>query len=53
MSESCEKVYCFDRPNENQNAALWATMANKDNNNMLPFAMMNGGMNNQWNNPLN
>jgi hypothetical protein len=48
-----EKIYCFDKPSSDHNAALWATMANKNNSNeFLPYAMMNGGMGNQWNNPF-
>lgn len=48
MSES--KIYMFP-DNQQNNAAMWAALSNKDQ--MLPLAtMMNGGMNGMWNNPL-
>lgn len=56
MSES--KVYMFpdsDYHRGNSDAALWATIANTNRNNndpMATMAMMNGGMNGMWNNPL-
>ena len=46
-----EKIICCDRDNDNALAA--AIMANRrDDNNMWPLAMMNGGMNNWMNNPF-
>ena len=53
MSES--KIYMFpDSGNTSgSNAALWATLANRnsDANPLATAAMMNGGMNGMWNNP--
>lgn len=54
MSDS--KVFMFPESgyDRGHDAALWATLANRrdDNNNPLTaMAMMNGGMNGQWNNP--
>ena len=48
MSDS--KIYMFPDGNQNSNAALLAAMANK--NDLATAAMMNGGMNRMWNNPL-
>lgn len=46
-----EKIICCDRDNDNALAA--AILANRrDDNNMWPLAMMNGGMNNWMNNPF-
>lgn len=44
MSEDkiTEKIYCYDHP----------STYNNDNNGLTMAAMMNGGMNGQWNNPL-
>ena len=62
MSEDriTEKVYCYDHPSayNNHDALAIAAMANNkrccDDNGMWPMmAMMNGGMNNWMNNPLN
>lgn len=50
MSDS--KIYMFPDGNQNTNAALWATLANKNDNPLATAAMMNGGMNGMWNNPL-
>ena len=54
MSDS--KIYVFpDQASTNtNNAALWATLANRnaDANPLTTAAMMNGGMNGMWNNPL-
>ena len=54
MSES--KVFMFpDEHRGSNDAALWATLANRQNdgmNSMWPMMAMNGGMNGQWNNPL-
>lgn len=54
MSES--KIYMFpDSGNTSgSNAALWATLANRncDANPLATAAMMNGGMNGMWNNPF-
>ena len=54
MSES--KVFMFPEEHRgNSDAALWATIANNQNNgmnSMWPMMAMNGGMNGQWNNPL-
>lgn len=48
-----EKIICCDR-GDNDNALAAAIMANRrDDNNMWPLAMMNGGMNGWMNNPLN
>ena len=55
MSEDriTEKVYCYDHPSayNNHDALAIAAMANRrDNNECWPMmAMMNGGMNNHWN----
>lgn len=47
-----DKILCCDKGNDND-AALWATLANRGNQDpMAMAAMMNGGMNNQWNNPF-
>lgn len=46
-----EKIYCCDRDN-NDNALAAAILANRNDNNMLPFAMMGNGMNNWMNNPF-
>ncbi len=41
-------------PDQNCNNAMWAALANKNTENPLATAaMMNGGMNSMWNNPLN
>ena len=54
MSDS--KVYMFPESgyDRGHDAALWATLANRrdDNNPLAAMAMMNGGMNGQWNNPF-
>lgn len=50
MSDS--KIYMFPDGNQNSNAALWAAMANKNDSPLATAAMMNGGMNGMWNNPL-
>lgn len=55
MSDS--KVFMFPESgyDRGHDAALWATLANRNNDNANPLAtmaMMNGGMNGQWNNPL-
>ena len=54
MSDS--KIYVFpdQAGTNNNNAALWATLANRnaDVNPLTTAAMMNGGMNGMWNNPL-
>lgn len=55
MSDS--KIYMFPEngySNGSHDAALWATLANRrdDNNPLATAAMVNGGMNSQWNNPL-
>lgn len=60
MSEDkiTEKVYCYDHPsayNNGNHDAFLAAMLNQNRGNNDPMAMaamMNGGMNNQWNNPL-
>lgn len=49
-----DKILCCEKGGNND-AALWATLANKGNNNdpMAMAAMMNGGMGNgMWNNPF-
>lgn len=49
-----EKIICCDKGSDND-AALWATLANKGHHGTDPMAMaamMNGGMGNQWNNPF-
>lgn len=54
MGETVEKIYCCDR-GDSDNALAAAILANKGNdNNLLPFAMMNGagGMNGWMNNPF-
>lgn len=63
MSEDriTEKVYCYDHPSayNNHDALAIAAMANRRNDNdndndcWPMMAMMNGGMNNWMNNPLN
>lgn len=55
MSDS--KVYMFPESgyDRGHDTALWATVANSQNNGMnslWPMMAMNGGMNGQWNNPL-
>lgn len=54
MSDS--KIYVFpdQASTNNNNAALWATLANRnaDVNPLTTAAMMNGGMGGMWNNPL-
>lgn len=54
MSDS--KIYVFpdQASTNNNNAALWATLANRnaDANPLTTAAMMNGGMNGMWNNPF-
>lgn len=51
MEETVQKIYCCDRDDNAMAAAILAGR-NNDGNNMLPFAMMNGGMNNWMNNPF-
>lgn len=46
--EGIEKIYCLDRPD---NSALYAALAN-NNNSAEMAALMNGGMNGMWNNPM-
>ena len=58
MSEDriTEKVYCYDHPSayNNHDALAIAAMANRRNDDpMAMAAMLNGGMNNWMNNPLN
>lgn len=55
MSDS--KVFMFPESgyDRGHDAALWATLANRRDDNSNPLtaiAMMNGGMNGQWNNPF-
>lgn len=55
MSDS--KVFMFPESgyDRGHDSALWATLANKDNNgmnSMWPVMAMNGGMGGQWNNPF-
>ncbi len=55
MSDS--KIYMFPETGYDKHcdSALWATLANRGNDNLNPLAtaaMMNGGMNGQWNNPF-
>lgn len=55
MSES--KVYMFPESgyDRGHDTALWATLANNQNNgmnSMWPMMAMNGGMNGMWNNPF-
>ena len=54
MSDS--KIYVFpdQASTNNNNAASWATLANRnaDANPLTTAAMMNGGMNGMWNNPF-
>lgn len=56
MSEDrvTEKVYCYDHPSayNNHDALTIAAMSKKDTDPMAMMAAMNGGMGNQWNNPL-
>lgn len=50
--ENVEKIICCDRGHDD-NALAATILANKDHDNPLAMAaMMNGGMNNQWNNPF-
>ena len=55
MSDS--KVFMFPESgyDRGHDTALWATLANRQNDGMnnplAAMAMMNGGMNGQWNNP--
>lgn len=55
MSDS--KVFMFPESgcDKGHDAALWATLANNQNNgmnSMWPMMAMNGGFGGQWNNPL-
>lgn len=54
MGEMVEKIYCCDRDN-NDNALAAAILANGNRRDDFGSmaAMMNGGMNNWMNNPLN
>lgn len=45
-----EKVYCCDRPNDN--SAMLAALMNKGNDCGEMAALLNNGMNGQWNNPF-
>lgn len=48
------KIYCCGDRDNNDNALTAAILSNnrRDDNNMWPLAMMNGGMNNWMNNPF-
>ena len=46
--EGTEKIYCYDH----DNSALMAALMNNRNNGFETAALMNGGMNGMWNNPM-
>lgn len=47
-----EKHYCYPTDHSN-NSALWAALMNKENSSPIETAaLMNGGMNGMWNNPM-
>lgn len=50
MGEMVDKIYCCDRGNNDILAA--AMLGKRDADPMATAAMLNGGMNGQWNNPL-
>ena len=53
MEEKIEKIICCDKDgNDNALAAAIMSNGNRNNDSWLPFAMMNGGMNNWMNNPF-
>lgn len=54
MSDSVEKVYCYDRPQSNDGLlTALAMQKNETDPTALASMMANGGMNNWMNNPLN
>jgi hypothetical protein len=53
MSENVEKIYCCDKGDNSMATAAMLNGMNNNANNWLPAMMANGGMGNQWNNPLN
>lgn len=55
MAETIEKIYCTDHDNCGMNNALLSSILAKDSTNANPLtamALLNGGGNNQWNNPM-
>jgi uncharacterized protein YoxC len=55
MAETIEKIYCTDHDNCGMNNALLSSILAKDSANTNPMttmALLNGGCNNQWNNPM-
>lgn len=52
MSDSIEKIYCLAGNRSNDNALAYAAMTNRQNDPLATAAMLNNGMNGQWNNPF-
>ena len=50
--ETTDKIFTTDGGNSFANGAMMGASLNRNNDPALMAAMMNGGMNGQWNNPF-